>query len=245
MIRRLAPLALALLVFTAAGCGEKKDVLQPQGSKQVELLLDYFPNADHAGIYAAQAAGDFKQAGLNVKIRQPSDPAAPIKQVAAGRVERAEALLITENDDVGNLQPAEWLGVTELIPDGTTPVTEGGTCGLGSNQDNPVFDKWQFWDGLRRDPTTSTFRSCWWSVEDPAFPPGDVIRTLSEYIAAHPDAAIVNLDGNYGGVQIMHGFSSPSDSYDGWVDGFTIGKDVNQAGGQTDNSTVTYDFQAP
>jgi putative hydroxymethylpyrimidine transport system substrate-binding protein len=89
MIRRLAPLALALLVLAGAGCGEKKDVLQPQGSKQVELLLDYFPNADHAGIYAAQAAGYFKQAGLDVKIRQPSDPAAPIKQVAAGRVDLA------------------------------------------------------------------------------------------------------------------------------------------------------------
>ena len=52
-------------------------------------MLDYFPNADHAGIYAAQAAGYFKQAGLDVKIRQPTDPSAPIKQVAAGRVDLA------------------------------------------------------------------------------------------------------------------------------------------------------------
>jgi putative hydroxymethylpyrimidine transport system substrate-binding protein len=88
MIRRLVPLALAIAAL-AAGCGEKKDVLEPQGSKEVQLLLDYFPNADHAGIYAAQAEGQFKQAGLDVKIRQPSDPAAPIKQVAAGRVDLA------------------------------------------------------------------------------------------------------------------------------------------------------------
>ena len=52
-------------------------------------MLDYFPNADHAGIYAAQAGGDFKEAGLDVQIRQPPDPAAPIKQVAAGRVDLA------------------------------------------------------------------------------------------------------------------------------------------------------------
>ena len=64
-------------------------MLEPSGSKRVELMLDYFPNADHAGIYAAEAGGHFKQAGLDVEIRQPPDPAAPIKQVAAGRVDLA------------------------------------------------------------------------------------------------------------------------------------------------------------
>jgi putative hydroxymethylpyrimidine transport system substrate-binding protein len=90
MIRRvLAPLGLLLALAVLAGCGEKEEVLAPSGSKQVELMLDYFPNADHAGIYAAQAGGDFEQAGLDVSIRQPPDPAAPIKQVAAGRVDLA------------------------------------------------------------------------------------------------------------------------------------------------------------
>jgi putative hydroxymethylpyrimidine transport system substrate-binding protein len=83
----LAACSAALLL--AAGCGEKDDVLEPAGSKRVELMLDYFPNADHAGIYAAQAGGHFEQAGLAVEIRQPPDPAAPIKQVAAGRVDLA------------------------------------------------------------------------------------------------------------------------------------------------------------
>jgi putative hydroxymethylpyrimidine transport system substrate-binding protein len=87
MIRRLIPLAALLLLV--AGCGEKKDVLEPKGAKQFELLLDYFPNADHAGIYATQADGEFRKVGLDVKIRQPADPAAPIKQVAAGRVDLA------------------------------------------------------------------------------------------------------------------------------------------------------------
>ena len=52
-------------------------------------MLDYFPNADHAGIYAAEEGGYFRRTGLDVKIRQPTDPAAPIKQVAAGRVDLA------------------------------------------------------------------------------------------------------------------------------------------------------------
>jgi putative hydroxymethylpyrimidine transport system substrate-binding protein len=87
---RVVPLLLLLLLLAAlAGCGEKQDVLEPKGSKHVELMLDYFPNADHAGIYAAEAGGDFKQAGLDVAIRQPPDPAAPLKQLAAGRVDLA------------------------------------------------------------------------------------------------------------------------------------------------------------
>ena len=85
-MKRVVPLLLLVLL---AGCGEKEDVLEPSGSKQVTLMLDYFPNADHAGIYAAQAGGDFAQAGLDVEIHQPPDPAAPIKQVAAGRVDLA------------------------------------------------------------------------------------------------------------------------------------------------------------
>ncbi len=86
-MRKLA--LLAALGVLLAGCGEKEDALEPSGSKRVELMLDYFPNADHAGIYAAQAAGHFEQAGLDVEIRTPPDPAAPIKQVAAGNVDLA------------------------------------------------------------------------------------------------------------------------------------------------------------
>ena len=85
-MKRVVPLLMLALL---AGCGEKEDVLEPSGSKQLTLMLDYFPNADHAGIYAAQAGGHFEQAGLDVEIRQPADPAAPIKQVAAGRVDLA------------------------------------------------------------------------------------------------------------------------------------------------------------
>jgi putative hydroxymethylpyrimidine transport system substrate-binding protein len=88
MTRLLAAL-LALAAVVAAGCGEKEDKLEPGGAKEFELMLDFFPNADHAGVYAAQAAGFFADVGLDVKVRQPADPAAPIKQVAAGRVDLA------------------------------------------------------------------------------------------------------------------------------------------------------------
>jgi putative hydroxymethylpyrimidine transport system substrate-binding protein len=52
-------------------------------------MLDFFPNADHAGIYAAQAGGHFQREGLDVRIRTPSDPSVPLKLLAAGKADLA------------------------------------------------------------------------------------------------------------------------------------------------------------
>jgi putative hydroxymethylpyrimidine transport system substrate-binding protein len=52
-------------------------------------MLDYFPNADHAGLYAAQGTGAFDRVGLDVDMQTPSDPSAPLKLLAAGRVDLA------------------------------------------------------------------------------------------------------------------------------------------------------------
>jgi putative hydroxymethylpyrimidine transport system substrate-binding protein len=80
---------LALIALAAAGCGERTERTTPGHTEQLQLMLDFLPNADHAGIYAAQANGRFKDVGLDVKIRTPSDPAAPLRQVAAGRADLA------------------------------------------------------------------------------------------------------------------------------------------------------------
>ena len=52
-------------------------------------MLDYVPNADHAGLYAALDAGLYKQAGLDVKLQPPPDPAAPLRLLAAGSADLA------------------------------------------------------------------------------------------------------------------------------------------------------------
>ncbi|HET7589998.1 MAG TPA: ABC transporter substrate-binding protein [Solirubrobacterales bacterium] len=87
---RIAAAALAVLALTLglAACGEKSE----EGGSQREpfsLTLDFYPNPDHAGIYMAQKLGYFQEAGLDVSIDAPSDPAAPVKQVAAGRTDLA------------------------------------------------------------------------------------------------------------------------------------------------------------
>jgi putative hydroxymethylpyrimidine transport system substrate-binding protein len=86
----LAALAALAAAFALSACGSKKDVTTTTGRlDRVDLVLDYLPNADHAPIYAAQAIGAFKDAGLDVRLRVPSDPAAPLKLVAAGQADLA------------------------------------------------------------------------------------------------------------------------------------------------------------
>jgi putative hydroxymethylpyrimidine transport system substrate-binding protein len=88
-IRALA-VAIALLALAAglAACGSKSE--SGGGEREaLSLALDFYPNADHAGIYMAQKEGFFEEAGLDVSISSPSDPAAPIKQVAAGQTDLA------------------------------------------------------------------------------------------------------------------------------------------------------------
>ena len=66
------PLPLILLAaLGVSACGEKNESITPasSGRQNLTLLLDWFPNADHVGIYQAQAKGYFAQAGLNVHIR--------------------------------------------------------------------------------------------------------------------------------------------------------------------------------
>jgi putative hydroxymethylpyrimidine transport system substrate-binding protein len=87
---RVTMVALALLVLAAglSACGSKSDGAGGEPEK-LTLDLDFYPNPDHAGIYMAQEEGFFKEAGLEVAIDSPTDPSAPLKDVAAGRADLA------------------------------------------------------------------------------------------------------------------------------------------------------------
>ena len=86
MTSRAAALLLAALIalVALAGCGDDPD--EPSADlRRVELILDWFPNADHAGVYGAIEQEYFADEGLRVDPVVPSDPAAALKQVGRGR----------------------------------------------------------------------------------------------------------------------------------------------------------------
>jgi putative hydroxymethylpyrimidine transport system substrate-binding protein len=90
-IRLAALIAAGAIALGAAACGgggepSKGSASDPQ---PFTLDLDWYVNPDHAGIYSALDRGFFKQEGLDVQPQVPSDPSAPIKEVAAGRADLA------------------------------------------------------------------------------------------------------------------------------------------------------------
>ncbi len=95
-------IAMLALAIGFAACGEKSEDVSGE-AESLSLTLDFYPNPDHAGIYMAQKLGYFEEAGLDVSIRTPADPAAPIKLLSAGQTDLAisyepEVLLAHEQD---------------------------------------------------------------------------------------------------------------------------------------------------
>lgn len=76
-------------VLALAGCGAKHDATSPPSTKPFSVMLDWFPNADHAALYTAISAGYFQAVGLNVQPVVPSETAEPLKLLAAGKVDMA------------------------------------------------------------------------------------------------------------------------------------------------------------
>ena len=61
------------------------DSHQKAEMEKVTLLLDWFPNVDHAPLYVAQENKVFAKHGLEVELLWGGDPDAPLKLVAAGK----------------------------------------------------------------------------------------------------------------------------------------------------------------
>jgi putative hydroxymethylpyrimidine transport system substrate-binding protein len=132
--RLLAVLAALAAVAALAACGSKKDdVNATPPLEHLTLMLDYLPNADHVAIYTALADGDFRRAGLDVKVVVPSDPAAPLKLLAAGKTDLAityEPELLLARD-----KGADVVSAAALVQDPLTSIISLGSAHIAKPQD--------------------------------------------------------------------------------------------------------------
>lgn len=130
MKRLLTLVVLLMMPAGLAACGQKNETITPSPSarQHLTLLLDWFPNADHVGIFQAQAKGFFSQAGLDVHIQSPANVANPLQLVAAGKVDVAVSyepeLLLARNQNLPLVSIAAIVQqpLTSIISIGKHPI---------------------------------------------------------------------------------------------------------------------------
>ncbi|QSF47133.1 ABC transporter substrate-binding protein [Paenibacillus tianjinensis] len=99
ILHRYTPMFLLIILLTAvSGCSgsdsadSAPSAVPESGGGQphkLKVMLDWYPNAVHTFLYAAQQNGYFAEEGLDVEIQMPADSNDALKLVAAGKVDLA------------------------------------------------------------------------------------------------------------------------------------------------------------
>lgn len=76
----MVSLLLTASLIACSSSDEKEDLAQ------IDVMLDWYPNAVHSFLYVALEKGYFKEEGLEVNIQFPSNATDPISLAAAGKV---------------------------------------------------------------------------------------------------------------------------------------------------------------
>ncbi|MEX2108272.1 MAG: ABC transporter substrate-binding protein [Solirubrobacterales bacterium] len=150
MTRIAALLAAVLLLTGAAGCGG--DGAEPGAPAGATLVLDFTPNAAHTGIYVAQRQDYYRNAGIDLTVRQPGNSTDAPKLLETGRAEFAildihDLGIAREHGlDVVGVMPIVQRPLASVIARGDGPVQrprdlENHTVGVtGLPSDDAVVD---------------------------------------------------------------------------------------------------------
>jgi NitT/TauT family transport system substrate-binding protein/putative hydroxymethylpyrimidine transport system substrate-binding protein len=160
MRRVAAPLAAVVCALAAAGCGG--DGAEPGAPEGATLVLDFQPNAVHAGIYAGKHEGYFEDEGVALTIREPSSTSDAPSLLEAGR---ADFAVMDINDyGIARERGADLVAIAAIVQRPLASVIagdrneiraadlEGKTVGVtGVPSDDAVLDTVLAADGLDPD----------------------------------------------------------------------------------------------
>lgn len=84
-MRRATSIVASIAALAALGCGSSST--NEPAAKKATLVLDFLPNAVHAGIYRAQAAGYYRERGIDLRIVAPTSTSDTLKLLEAGKAD--------------------------------------------------------------------------------------------------------------------------------------------------------------
>ena len=128
--------AVMLAVMLAAGAGA-------ENLTKVTFCLDWTPNTNHTGIYAAEALGYFREEGLEVQIVQPPENGA-VLMCASGQ---AQFAVDAQDTMAASLDLEEPLGVTAvaaILQHNTSGILTRAEDGIASPKDleGRIYSTW-------------------------------------------------------------------------------------------------------
>ena len=137
-MRRAKSVAACMLALFAAGCGSGSSAAPPP-LRDTTLMLDFTPNAVHAGIYSALGRRYVRNLGLRLHVIAPTASADPIKLLETGRVDFA--ILDIHDLAIARERGQDVVGVMAIVqrplssviaaPDTATPrALAGRTVGI-------------------------------------------------------------------------------------------------------------------
>ncbi|WP_168014536.1 ABC transporter substrate-binding protein [Halomonas salinarum] len=81
--------AEALIVEVPSVAKGSPEPIEPPPTRELHLVLDWYPSLHHAAVLIAKAHGELKRQGVSLTITSPADPRVPAKLVAAERADLA------------------------------------------------------------------------------------------------------------------------------------------------------------
>ena len=131
-MKRILTVLLAVMLLPVISAAAADDAaLVP-----VTFCLDWTPNTNHTGVYAAQALGFYEEAGLDVKIVQPPEDGATL-MCAAGQ---AQFSVTAQDSMAAALDRDDPLGVTAVAA-----VLQHNTSGIISRKGDGITSPTWSW----------------------------------------------------------------------------------------------------
>ena len=139
MKKAFAVLLTFILLFSLAACGGKGE----EGLTEIVLCLDWTPNTNHTGFYAADSLGYHEQEGIKIKIVQPPEDGAEI-MTASGQAQFG----ISFQDLLGSAfaldEPLEITAVAAVLQHNTSGIIsrKGEGMDTPSGLENKRYSTW-------------------------------------------------------------------------------------------------------
>ena len=137
--RVIAAAALGTFMSAAFSGGAYADELT-----DITFCLDWTPNTNHTGVYAAQALGYYEEAGLDVKIVQPPENGA-VLMCAAGQAQFAVDAQDTMAAALDQDEPLGITAVAAMIQHNTSGILSRGGDGIDTPKglEGKTYSTWE------------------------------------------------------------------------------------------------------